>query len=151
MTQAVEKYDALKLENQLCFPLYAAARLITKSYTPVLNRHGLTYLQYLILMVLWEDDNLNVKQIGKKLYLDSGTLTPVLKKMEKLNIINRHRSDVDDRIVINELSKKGLSLKDSLLGVPFELFDQSGLDIKEAQNMIIDLKSLLGKISHKNN
>lgn len=148
MSDRSTKYDVLKLGNQLCFPLYAATRLITKAYAPVLAEFELTYLQYLILMVLWESDQKNVKQIGEKLFLDSGTLTPVLKKMQQLKIISRNRSKEDDRIVINALTTKGLNLRDRLLGVPEKLFCQTKLEIKEAEQIIKDLKLLLSKVKN---
>ena len=110
--------DALKLENQLCFPLYAAARKVTGAYTPFLKPLGITYTQYIVFMVLWEKDDITVSELGKKLYLDSGTLTPLLKKMEKEGFLTRKRSTEDERRVEIKLTKKGRDLKKKAIDVP---------------------------------
>lgn len=110
--------DALKLENQLCFPLYAAARKVTGAYTPFLKPFGITYTQYIVFMVLWEKDDITVSELGKKLYLDSGTLTPLLKKMEKEGFLTRKRSAEDERRVEIKLTKKGRDLKKKAIDVP---------------------------------
>jgi len=148
MSNDSSKYDSLKLENQICFPLYATSRLITQAYAPVLAEFGLTYLQYLVLMVLWEKNEQSVKDIGEKLFLDSGTLTPVLKKMQKQEIIDRIRSPKDDRIVINVLTKNGEKLRSDLLQVPNQLFCQTKLEVSEAENIIRELKLLLSKVKN---
>jgi DNA-binding MarR family transcriptional regulator len=110
--------DALKLENQLCFPLYAAARKVTGAYTHFLKPLGITYTQYIVLMVLWEKDDITVSELGKKLYLDSGTLTPLLKKMEKEGFLTRKRSAEDERRVEIKLTRKGRDLKKKAIDVP---------------------------------
>lgn len=117
----MEKYDTLKLENQLCFPLYACAREIVKAYKPYLDRIDLTYTQYITMMVLWEEPKINVKELGKKLYLDSGTLTPLLKKLEQKGLISRERSKNDERVLDIEISKKGIALRDEALSIPKHL------------------------------
>ncbi len=110
--------ELLKLENQICFVLYAASRALTRSYRPLLGKLGITYPQYLVFMVLWERDDITVKHLGEKLYLDSGTLTPLLKRMEKAGFLKRQRSVADERKVRIHLTKKGHELKDEALKVP---------------------------------
>lgn len=109
---------ALKLENQLCFPLYAAARKVTALYTPLLKPLGLTYTQYLVMMVLWEQDGLRIGVIGERLCLDTGTLTPLLKKMEQEGLLSRTRSAEDERAVIIRLSEKGKALEEKAAHIP---------------------------------
>lgn len=109
---------SLKLENQLCFPLYAAARKITGLYTPYLKPLGLTYTQYIVFMVLWEEDHLPVGSIGERLHLDNGTLTPMLKKLETAGYITRERSKTDERSVIISLTEKGKDLAEEAKGIP---------------------------------
>ena len=116
-----KKYDPLKLENQLCFPLYACSREIIKKYRPLLEKLDLTYTQYIAMMVLWEQRKLSVKELGKKLYLDSGTLTPVLKSLEAKGFVSRNRSTEDERVLMVEITKKGDALKEKSLSVPQEL------------------------------
>ena len=101
------KYDALKIGNQLCFPLYACSREIIKRYKPFLDEIDLTYTQYIAMMVLWEQEQCSVKVLGQKLYLDSGTLTPVLKSLEQKGFIRRFRSESDERVLLVELTKDG--------------------------------------------
>ena len=113
-----EKFDALKLENQLCFPLYACAREIVKKYRPFLEKIDLTYTQYIVMMVLWEHKSESVKSIGERLYLDSGTLTPVLKSLEAKGYLKRYRSSEDERVLIAELTEKGEALKAQASFVP---------------------------------
>lgn len=110
--------DMLKLENQLCFPLYACSREITKAYYPLLTEIGLTYTQYLVMMVMWEEKKLSVKDICKKLYLDSGTLTPLLKKLEAKELITRQRDPQDERSVLISLTDEGSALKEQAKSVP---------------------------------
>ena len=105
------EYEQLRLENQLCFPLYAASRAVTQKYTPYLKPLGITYTQYLVLLVLWETDGQRVSQLCEKLYLDSGTVTPLLKKMEQEDLVVRKRSSEDERVVIVSLTEKGSGLK----------------------------------------
>ena len=116
-----DKYSPLKLENQLCFPLYACSREIIKKYRPLLEKLDLTYTQYIAIMVLWEQRKLSVKELGKKLYLDSGTLTPVLKSLEAKGFVSRNRSTEDERVLMVEITKKGDALKEKAISVPQEL------------------------------
>lgn len=113
-----EKYDALKLENQLCFPLYACSKEIVKRYKPFLDEIDLTYTQYITMMVLWEHKRINVKEMGKYLFLDSGTLTPVLKKLEQKGYITRSRDTKDERVLNVEITDVGERLKEKAVTIP---------------------------------
>ena len=114
-------YEQLKLENQLCFPVYAVSRLITREYQPFLDRLGITYPQYLVLMILWEEDGIPVNDIAKKLILNTNTITPLLKRMEKDGIIRRKRSKDDERKVIVQLTAKGRDLQEEASLIPERL------------------------------
>lgn len=137
-----DKYDALKIENQVCFPLYASAKEIVKRYQPLLTPLGLTYTQYITMMVLWEKQEVTMKNLGKILYLDSGTLTPVLKKMEAKGYILRSRSKDDERNVNVLLTPEGETLKERALSVPFALAKCVNLTEEEA----VTLYGLLHKV-----
>jgi len=113
-----KKYDGLKLKNQLCFPLYAASREVIKQYRPYLDALDLTYTQYITMMVFWEEKLINVKELGKKLFLDSGTLTPVLKSLEAKGYVRRYRSSEDERVLMVEITAKGEELKEQAVSVP---------------------------------
>ncbi|HVJ88763.1 MAG TPA: MarR family transcriptional regulator [Labilithrix sp.] len=127
--------EYLKLENQVCFPLYAAARMMVNAYRPLLGELGLTYPQYLVLLVLWETDGLSVTAIGEQLHLDSGTLTPLLKRLATLGLIERRRNPDDDRIVGNWLTPMGMELKRRAMHVPVQLLCNAKLDIGELEPM----------------
>lgn len=114
-------YEQLKLENQLCFPVYAASRLITREYQPFLDKLGITYPQYLVLMILWEEDGKPVNEIAKKLILNTNTITPLLKRMEQQGTIKRRRSGQDERKVIVHLTKKGKQLQEEAAVIPEQL------------------------------
>ena len=116
-----KKYDSLKLSHQLCFPLYACARETIKLYKPFLDEIDLTYTQYITMMVLWEHKALTVKALGQELYLDSGTLTPLLKKLEEKGLVSRRRSEQDERNLIVSITEKGEALKDRALHIPTEM------------------------------
>lgn len=111
-------YDNLKIENQLCFPLYVCSKEIIKKYKPFLDRLDLTYTQYITMMILWVENNLNVKELGKRLYLDSGTLTPLLKKLEIKGYISRIRNKNDERNVSIVITDKGMKLRDKAVTIP---------------------------------
>jgi len=111
----------LQLSNQICFPIYSVSRLITKAYKPYLNEMGLTYPQYLVLMVLWENDSISINQISEKLLLNTNTLSPLLKRMEKMKLLQRNRSSKDERNVIVELIEKGTNLKTQAKPIPEKL------------------------------
>jgi MarR family transcriptional regulator, organic hydroperoxide resistance regulator len=139
------EFDQLKLSNQLCFPIYAASRLITREYQPHLDKLGITYPQYLVLMVLWETDAISVNEISTKLILNTNTITPLLKRMESLGLIKRQRSESDERKVIVELTPKGKLMQDEAATIPEKL--AAGL-ISETLNVgeLVDLKNKLESI-----
>ena len=110
--------DSLKLENQLCFPLYAAARKVVNLYTPLLKPLGITYTQYIVFLALWEQDEMTVGELGKKLHLDNGTLTPLLKKLETMGYVNRARSAQDERVVIVTLTPEGHAFQEKVKEIP---------------------------------
>ena len=136
-----KNYDMLKLENQLCFPLYACSREIVKKYNPHLDNVGLTYTQYIVMLVMWEDGRISVKKLGEKLYLDSGTLTPVLKKLEQKGLITRSRCKGDERCLDVCLTDKGEALKEKAVEVPGQIAPCLCLSRDEA----VTLHSLLKK------
>jgi len=136
------KYDSIKLENQMCFSLYATSREIIKLYKPILDKFNLTYTQYIAMLVLWERKKATVKDIGQYLHLDSGTLTPLLKKLEAMELITRYRDVKDDRVVIAEVTENGFKLKDLVLGVPEEVFCKVNFPTEKA----IELKKLLDEL-----
>ena len=139
-----KKYDALKLENQLCFPLYACSREVIKLYKPFLDELDLTYTQYIAMMVLWERKAVTVKELGKCLFLDSGTLTPLLKKMEAKGLISRNRDQEDERSLIVTLTAEGEALKDRALEVPEKMSQCVRLAPEEAAELYRLLYKLLG-------
>ena len=134
--------EQLKLENQLCFPLYACSRQVVKKYRPYLDVLDLTYTQYIAMMVMWEHQELSVKEIGEYLYLDSGTLTPVLKTLEKKGYVTRERSREDERIMIAKVTQKGMDLREQAVKVPGQVGSCLDLSMEEAGQ----LYSLLYKI-----
>ena len=137
-------HEAMKLANQLCFPLYAAARNVTSLYTPFLKPFGLTYTQYIVFLVLWEKDGLSVTEIGEKLMLDNGTLSPLLKKMEQAGYIERRRCRDDDRIVEITLTDAGRDLQDKVKDVPVKVSECISLPQDKAQELYTLLYELLG-------
>lgn len=136
------KYDPLKLENQLCFPLYAASREIIRTYRPFLDKISLTYTQYITMMIMWEFKRISAKELGEKLFLDSGTLTPVLKSLESKGHIKRSRSSEDERVLMVELTEKGEELRDSALFVP----EQMSKCVRLTREESLQLYSLLYKL-----
>ena len=116
-----KNFDTLLLENQLCFPIYACARKIVAAYNPYLKEIGLTYAQYITMMVLWEEKVITMHDLGKKLYLDSGTLTPVLKKLETAGYLKRYRKPEDERLLMVAITEAGLALRDEAVKIPGEL------------------------------
>jgi DNA-binding MarR family transcriptional regulator len=142
----MEPGSELKLENQLCFAVYACAREITKLYHPLLKELGLTYTQYVTLLALWEQDQVTVKHLGNRLYLDSGTLTPLLKKLEAMGLVTRIRDKNDERSVIIALTKQGVQLKVSALEIPEKLFCQAGVSPAEADELRRQIMSMLRKV-----
>ena len=132
----------LLIENQVCFPLYSAANAVVRAYRPMLDNLGITYLQYMVLMVLWQRKSLNVKELGQCLYLDSGTLTPLLKRLESKGLVQRKRSMEDERVRLISITPQGMSLKQKAGEIPFKLAAASGLT--EVQGL--ELKKLCGHL-----
>ncbi|MBV7509500.1 MarR family transcriptional regulator [Bacillus sp. sid0103] len=142
--------NKLKLENQICFKIYSAEREITKLYRNLLEELDVTYPQYLVLLVLWEEKSVTVKELGQKLFLDSGTLSPMLKRMEGNGLIERRRSLEDERTVIISLSKKGEDLKDKAQCIPTKLLENLSLDLMELNNLNQTLSTILNRIQKSN-
>ena len=143
-------HEAMKLANQLCFPLYAAARNVTSLYTPWLKPLGLTYTQYIVFLVLWEKDGVSVTEIGEKLMLDNGTLSPLLKKMEQAGFVERRRCRKDDRIVEITLTDAGRALQEKAKDIPGHVASCIDLPLEKAQTLYSLLYELLGN-QQKNN
>lgn len=129
-------YDQLKLENQLCFPVYAASRLITREYQPLLNKLDITYPQYLVLMILWEEGQLPVNDIARKLILNTNTITPLLKRMEQQGLLKRKRSKEDERKVMVQLTEKGEQLQEQAARIPEQLVSQLSKSDLKAEDLI---------------
>ena len=140
------RYDALKLENQLCFPLYACSRNVIREYKPYLDRLDLTYTQYIAMMVMWEKNKISVKEIGNFLYLDSGTLTPVLKSLESKGYVTRYRSSEDERIVLVEITEEGLNLRKSASSIVSEVRAKVNISNEEGSVIYHQLYHLLDKL-----
>ena len=138
-------YDLLKLENQLCFPLYAAARATIRLYKPLLDKLDLTYTQYITMMVLWERRSLTAKELGDILFLDSGTLTPLLKKMEAKGLLTRKRSRRDKRSLVVTVTEAGMALREEALSVPVAMAECLTLPKKEAMTLYDILYKMLGR------
>ena len=143
----MDRYDTLKLENQLCFPLYAASREVIKRYHPYLTGLGLTYTQYIAMMVLWTEREVSVKELGQKLFLDSGTLTPVLKSLEEKGYVKRRRSSEDERVLIVEITEAGESLKEQAVSIPEKIAGCVRLDSEEAMQLYKLLYKVLAAIN----
>ena len=135
--------EAMKLDRQLCFPLYAAARELMKDYRPFLDAIDLTYTQYIAMLVLWEKESVSVRDLGRKLHLDSGTLTPVLKSLDAKGLVKRYRSSSDERVLIVEPTEKGLELKEKALEIPERMESQLKLSGEETQQLYNLLYKLL--------
>ena len=137
-----QEFEALKLENQLCFPLYACSREIVKQYKPYLKELDLTYTQYIAMLALWEHEQMNVRELGDKLHLDSGTLTPVLKKLEQKGYLTRKRDTSDERVLNVTLTKEGAALRRAAVDIPDRLSGCVSLNDEE----ISQLQALLNKV-----
>lgn len=134
--------NALQLDQQLCFPIYALSREITAMYRPILDELGITYPQYLVLLVLWEEQQQTVNQLGEKLRLDSGTLTPLLKRLEQKGIVSRKRSTIDERVVNVSLTKDGEALRDKAVCIP----EQLAGSLNVSQDELVLLRGIISKI-----
>lgn len=137
-----DKYDAIRLKNQLCFPLYVCSKEIVKAYKPYLDELNLTYTQYITMMVMWEHKELKVKEVGEYLYLDSSTLTPLLKRLEEKGYVTRRRSSEDERDLIVTITDSGEALKEKAVTVPAKLSACVNLDPQKVQ----ELHGLLGEV-----
>lgn len=144
------KYDVLKLENQICFPLYACAKEVVRKYKPYLDEIGLTYTQYIAMMVMWEHRKISVKELGGFLYLDSGTLTPLLKKLEQKGYVSRARDDKDERVLNVTITEAGEALRDRAVTIPARLAACVELPLEDAVELGTLLKRLLRTISDDN-
>ena len=144
-----DKYDSLKLENQLCFPLYACSKEIVRRYKTYLDKLDLTYTQYIVMMVMWEEKELNVKELGDKLFLDSGTLPPVLKKLEAKGYVTRERSKIYERTLIVTLTKSGEELKEMALEIPVGMrgcLNINDEEMTQLRNMLNKILSEIGEV-----
>ena len=146
MSAMADRYDALKLENQICFPLYACSKEIARAYKPYLDELDLTYTQYITMMVMWEHRELRVKEIGKYLFLDSGTLTPLLKRLEEKGYVTRQRSARDERDLIVTLTDAGEALKEKAVTIPERLSACVDLEAQKARTLYALLYEVLGKL-----
>jgi len=140
----MDRYEALKLKNQLCFPLYAASREVIKRYRPYLDEINLTYTQYVAMMVFWEEKRTTGRDLGRKLFLDSGTLTPVLKSLEAKGLITRARSAEDERVLVVEITEKGEALKEKAVSIPAAIGGCINLKMEDAIQLHRLLYRLLG-------
>lgn len=139
-----DKYDVLRLDHQLCFPLYACAKEVVRRYKPFLDEIGLTYTQYIAMMVLWEKKQVTVKELGESLFLDSGTLTPLLKKMEQKHLLTRARSKEDERVLLVTITEEGEALKEKAVNVPTQLMNCITIDPEDAAKLYELLYKALG-------
>lgn len=151
MNNKNDKYERLKLENQICFPLYACSKEIVRLYKPFLDALDLTYTQYITMMLMWDKLELNVKSIGERLYLDSGTLTPVLKKLEQKGYLSRKRDIADERNLIVTVTKEGLNLREKALSVPEDISSCISMNPEESALLYQLLYKILGDLSPYSN
>ena len=140
----MDKYDCLRLENQLCFPLYVAAKEVIRKYKPLLDELDLTYTQYIAMMVIWEDKKLHVTALGKKLYLDTGTISPLIRKLREKGYITLSRDKNDERVQIIEVTKEGMDLRERALNVPMSMARNKCIDLTVDE--AITLKKILEQI-----
>lgn len=143
----MDKYDVLKLDNQICFPLYACSKEVVRRYKPFLDEIDLTYTQYIAMMVMWENESISVKELGDRLYLDSGTLTPVLKSLEKKGYVSRNRSKEDERVLIVSITDLGLKLKEQAVDIPGKIGSCVSLPAEDAKKLYELLYKVLGLMS----
>ena len=141
-----QNYNALKIENQLCFPLYACSREVIKQYKPYLDKMDLTYTQYLVMMALWEETEMTVKSLGDRLYLDSGTLTPLLKKLENKGYITRTRSRKDERNLLVGVTESGAALREQAMAMPRAIEVHTELTREETETLYKLLYKILGRM-----
>lgn len=145
----MEKYEVLKLENQLCFPLYAAAKEVVRLYTPYLTRLDLTYTQYLVMMLVWEKGTIVVKELAHRLYLDTGTLTPLLKKLEQKGLVVLERDENDRRSVVAKATPAAMELRERAVEVPKTILSCLPLEMEELMMLYRTLHKILGTMHHQ--
>jgi len=138
---------ALLLDNQLCFALHSASLAMTKVYKPHLDKLGVTYPQYLVLLVLWERDALAVSEIGERLFLDSGTLTPLLKRLQAQGLVDRSRDPQDERRVVIRLTERARALKEEAAGIPACILGASGCDVQDVVRLVGEIKAMRDKLA----
>ena len=146
-TAESQDFNPLALDNQLCFALYVCSKEIIRKYTPLLEPLGLTYTAYITLLCLWEKDNVPVKELGSRLFLDSGTLTPLLKKMEAQGLVTRNRSGKDERTVYIQLTAEGKAMKKKCADIPQQMMCQNILDMKKAGPLLKTLHQIMENMS----
>lgn len=146
MKEKESKYEALKLENQLCFPLYACAKEIVRAYTPVLKPLDLTYTQYIVMLALWEKKSLYLKELGEILYLDSGTLTPLVNRLYERGYLSKRRSEKDARDLEVSVTVKGWELREKAVKVPSEVGSCVSLSPEESQSLYVTLHKILKQL-----
>jgi DNA-binding MarR family transcriptional regulator len=149
-TQKMTTTPELLIENQLCFTIYACSREITKLYQPYLDKIGLTYSQYLVMLVLWERQQCTVKEIGEALFLDSGTLTPLLKRLQAAGLIVRERSTQDERKVLISLTEQGWSIQNNAACIPGKMMEETTMSSDETVELLEQFKSLLNRVHEAN-
>jgi MarR family transcriptional regulator, organic hydroperoxide resistance regulator len=138
----MDERDVLKLDNQLCFALYSTSHALTKAYAPLLEQLGLTYPQYLVMLVLWESDGVTVKELGERLHLDSGTLTPLLKRVEAIGLVRRERDKRDERQVLITLTEAGRGLRERAVEVPRGIACAIGLPLDRIMALKAELEAV---------
>ena len=137
------EFNPLSLDNQLCFALYVCSKEIIRKYTPILEPRGLTYTSYITLLCLWEKDNVTVKELGERLFLDSGTLTPLLKKMEAQGLLTRTRGGKDERTVYIKLTDEGKKMKEKCTDIPQQMMCQNIVDVKDFPALLSSLHKVM--------
>ncbi|WP_411346461.1 MarR family winged helix-turn-helix transcriptional regulator [Paenibacillus sp. WLX1005] len=142
----MDNKDTLALEQHLCFSLYAGSRAITRMYWPMLEEMGITYPQYLALVVLWDKRECTIKELGKEIYLDSGTMTSMLKRMEEAGLITRQRSVEDERVVKIRITDNGMELRERSACIPQSLLQSTGLSRDELENLNQQIRQIIGKL-----
>ena len=143
----MDKYEGLKLENQLCFPLYVASKEVIRKYKPILDKFDLTYTQYIAMMVIWEERSIKVTELGKRLYLDTGTISPLIRKLKSKDYITITRDKDDERVQIINLTKHGEDLREDALSIPQEMMKQNCVNLTNDEAIL--LKNILEKMVSK--
>lgn len=150
MSKKDERYESLKLCNQVCFPLYACSKELVRQYTPLLKKLDLTYTQYLVMMVLWEKEEVSSRELAECLHLDYGTLTPVLKRLEKSELLVRQRMEEDERLLAIRITKQGKELQKKAIDIPTSMASRVGLTKKEFETLYQLTYKALSNMENKN-